>query len=272
MILLYTDFGLTGPYTGQMKAVLARHAPGVPVIDLMADAPSFSPKPAAYLLAALIAEFPPPAVFLCVVDPGVGTARRPIALNADGRLFVGPDNGLFELIRRRADHVEAAEIRWRPQRLSASFHGRDLFAPTAARLAVQGWEATVGAPDFTPLSAAEIARPDWPDDWDAVVYVDHYGNAMSGVRASARGGGYGWRVGGLLLDRVRTFGDAPPGAGLVYENSCGLLEIAVNSGSAAASFGLKPGDALELAASCNAASVAVASAVATSSSSRSSRS
>lgn len=257
MILLFTDFGLAGPYTGQMKAVLARHAPGVPVIDLMADAPNFSPKPAAYLLAALVAEFPPPAVFLCVVDPGVGTARRPIALNADGRLFVGPDNGLFELIRRRADHVEAAEIRWRPQRLSASFHGRDLFAPIAARLASSGWAATVAASDFAPLSAAEIARPDWPDDWDAVVYVDHYGNAMSGVRAAARGGGDSWVVGGGMLDRVRTFGEAPPGAGLVYENSCGLLEIAVNGGSAAAAFGLKPGDSLAPAA-LEAASVAAA--------------
>ena len=258
MILLFTDFGLTGPYTGQMKAALARHAPGVPVIDLMADAPSFSPKPAAYLLAALIAEFPPPAVFLCVVDPGVGTARRPIALNADGRLFVGPDNGLFELVRRRADHVEAAEIRWRPQRLSASFHGRDLFAPIAARLAVQGWEATVGAPDFAPLNPAEIARPDWPDDWNAVVYVDHYGNAMSGARAATRGGGDSWRIGGGTLDRVRTFGEAAPGAGLVYENSCGLLEIAVNGGSAAAAFGLKPGDSLAPASS-SAASAAAAS-------------
>lgn len=253
MILLFTDFGLLGPYTGQMKAVLARQAPGVPVIDLMADAPSFSPKPAAYLLAALIAEFPPPAVFLCVVDPGVGTARRPIALNADGRLFVGPDNGLFELVRRRADHVAAAEIRWRPQRLSASFHGRDLFAPITARLAVQGWEAMVATPDFAPLSAAEIARPDWPDDWDAVVYVDHYGNAMSGVRASTPGAGEGWRLGGETPARLRTFGEAAPGAGLVYENSCGLLEIAVNGGSAAAAFGLKPGDSL-LSAATGAAS------------------
>lgn len=254
MILLFTDFGLTGPYTGQMKAVLARHAPGVPVIDLMADAPNFSPKPAAYLLAALVTEFPPPAVFLCVVDPGVGTARRPIVLNADGRVFVGPDNGLFELVRRRADQVEAAEIRWRPQRMSASFHGRDLFAPIAARLAVQGWETTVAAPDFTPLDSADVARPDWPDDWNAVVYVDHYGNAMSGVRASVRGAGDDWRVGGETPARMRTFGDAPPGAGLIYENSCGLLEIAVNGGSAAAVFGLKPGDPLAVAGAAGAAS------------------
>lgn len=245
MIVLFTDFGLTGPYTGQMKAALARGAPGVPVIDLLADAPSFSPKPAAYLLAALAAEFPPPAVFLCVVDPGVGTDRRPIVVNADGRRFVGPDNGLFELVRRRAEMVEAAEIRWRPQCLSASFHGRDLFAPVAARLASLGWDATVQAPDFTPLDSAEIARPDWPDDWEAAVYVDHYGNVMSGVRAAARGGDASWRVGGRRLPRARTFGEVGAGAGLVYENSCGLLEIAVNGGSAAAVFGLKPGDSLD---------------------------
>lgn len=245
MILLFTDFGLTGPYTGQMKAVLAREAPGAAIIDLLADAPNFSPKPAAYLLAALAAEFPQPSVFLCIVDPGVGTARRPVVMRADGRVFVGPDNGLFELVRRRAAAVEAAEVLWRPQRLSASFHGRDLFAPIAARLAASGWAATVKSPDFAPLTAAEIARPDWPDDWDAAVYVDGYGNVMTGVRAAARQVGASWRVGGATLVRARTFGDQPPGAGLVYENSCGLLEIAVNAGSAAAAFGLKPGDLLE---------------------------
>jgi S-adenosyl-L-methionine hydrolase (adenosine-forming) len=244
MILLFTDFDLTGPYTGQMKAVLARHAPGVAVIDLMADAPAFAPRPAAYLLAALADQLPPPCVFLCVVDPGVGTARRPIALNADGKIFVGPDNGLLELVRRRAQVVEAAEILWRPPRLSASFHGRDLFAPIAAGLAAQGWGITAVGPDFRPLAQTEIARDDWPDDWPAAVYVDPYGNVMSGVRAASVATDATFQVGDVLLPRARTFADVPPGAGLVYENSCGLLEIAVNSGSAAATYGLKIGDGL----------------------------
>src|SRR5882757_10859172 len=135
MIALFTDFGLSGPYTGQMVAVLQQTAPGVPVIQLFADAPAGNPKAAAYLLAAYAAWFPPGTVFLCVVDPGVGGARAPLMIDADGRWYVGPDNGLFELLLRRAKSAQTRAITWRPEKLSASFHGRDLFAPAAAQLA-----------------------------------------------------------------------------------------------------------------------------------------
>src|SRR6516225_3271364 len=129
MIVLFSDFGLEGPYTGQVKTVLYRIASAVPVIDLFADAPAGSPKPAAYLLAAYAVWFPPGTVFLAVIDPGVGGARAPIIVEAAGRWYVGPDNGLFELLLRRTENARTWEILWRPQALSASFHGRDLFAP-----------------------------------------------------------------------------------------------------------------------------------------------
>src|ERR1700730_14578180 len=135
MIVLFTDFGLAGPYTGQVTAVLHQAAPGVPINQLFADAPSMRPKPAAYLLAAYGAWFPAGTVLLCVVDPGVGGARRAVVVEADGRLYVGPDNGLFDIVSRRALNPRLSEITWRPPSLSASFHGRDLFAPVAARLA-----------------------------------------------------------------------------------------------------------------------------------------
>src|SRR5690348_11690170 len=179
MIVLFTDFGLAGPYTGQMKTVLARQAPGIPVIDLFADAPSRHPKAAAYLLAAYAAWFPPDTVFLCVVDPGVGGARAALALEADGRWYVGPDNGLFELARRRAKSTRVFEITEQPADLSASFHGRDLFAPAAARL------ARGETPQMAARDPAFGRRHDWPDDLAEIVYVDHYGNAMTGLRASA---------------------------------------------------------------------------------------
>ena len=95
MIALFTDFGLHGPYTGQMKAALHQMAPGTPVIDLFADAPVGNPRASAYLLAVYAAWFPAGTVFLCVVDPGVGGARPPVILEADGRWYVGPGNGLF---------------------------------------------------------------------------------------------------------------------------------------------------------------------------------
>jgi len=129
MIVLFTDFGLEGPYTGQVAAVLQQEAPAVPVISLFADLPPGEAKPAAYLLAAYAKWFPTGTVLLCVVDPGVGSDRRALTVEADGRLYVGPDNGLFEIVLRRAAHAGIWQITWRPAALSASFHGRDLFAP-----------------------------------------------------------------------------------------------------------------------------------------------
>ena len=232
MILVFTDFGLGGSYMGEMRAVLLRRAPQVPVVDLMADAPAFRPDLAAYLLAALWPTAEPGDVVLAVVDPGVGTERRPLAVEIDGRWLVGPDNGLFERVLRRGGKVETYRVAWQPPRLSASFHGRDLFAPVAAALA---------AGDRSALLPAEMRRfPDWPDDLPAVVHVDGYGNAITGLRASALASA-GLAAGGQTLARARTFGEAPAGAAFWYENSSGLAEIAVNGGSAAARLGLVPG-------------------------------
>ena len=110
MIVLFTDFGLDGPYTGQMKAVLHRETPDATVVDLFADAPAGNPKAAAYLLAAYAAWFPAGTVFLCVVDPGVGGARPAVVVEADGRRYVGPGNGLFELVQRRAAAEQRALV------------------------------------------------------------------------------------------------------------------------------------------------------------------
>nr|AKQ01249.1 putative protein, putative protein [uncultured proteobacterium Rifle_16ft_4_minimus_1560] len=132
MIVLFTDFGLTDPYVGQLHAVLAREAPGAPVIDLFHSVPDFNIRAGAYLLPAYAREFPPGTVFVCVVDPGVGSGRRAVMLKADKCWYVGPDNGLFEMVQRRATEYECRAIRWRPPGMSASFHGRDLFAPGRA--------------------------------------------------------------------------------------------------------------------------------------------
>ena len=98
MIVLFTDFGVSGPYVGQMKAVLHQTAPGVPIVDLLHEAPAFDPRLSAYLLAAYAREFPTGSVFVCVVDPGVGSARRPVIARVGGRVYVGPDNGLLHAV------------------------------------------------------------------------------------------------------------------------------------------------------------------------------
>lgn len=240
MIALFTDCGLLGPYTGQMKAVLQRTAPGVPVVDLFADAPVGNPRASAYLLAAYATWFPAGTVLLCVVDPGVGGTRPPVILAADRRWYVGPGNGLFELVERRAGETRRWNIDWRPERLSASFHGRDLFAPVAGML------ARGEPPPGSPCKDGADRRPDWPDDLSEIVYVDHFGNALTGMRAATLPPTARLDVAGQVLERARTFSDLPPGAPFWYENSNGLAEIAVNQGRADRVLGLSIGAAVEI--------------------------
>jgi len=236
VIILFTDFGLEGPYVGQMKAVLHREAPGVPIIDLFSDAPAHKPKAAAYLLAAYHKEFPADSVFLCVVDPGVGSARGAIMVQAEGRWFVGPDNGLFDIVGRRARHARWWDIAWQPEHVSASFHGRDIFAPVAARLACGG------TPPGEQRKRGSKVVAGWPDELPELVYIDSFGNAMTGIRASMVRDDSVLVIRNVALRRARTFSDVPVGKAFWYENANGLVEIAVNRGSAKQTLKLEVGD------------------------------
>ncbi len=224
MIILYTDFGIGSPYTGQLKAVLHQETAHLPIIDLHADLASFNVRAAAYLLAAYVEKFPPESVFLCIVDPGVGSARRPVAVQCQKRWFIGPDNGLFKVLPLHFADTRMWEIVWRPDRLSSTFHGRDLFAPVAAR---------ISRGDATGLRILEN-RPQqaWPADCWEIVYVDHYGNLFSGLRASQLAPSARLQLNGRSLYRAATFSDVAEGSGFWYENSIGLVEITVNQGRA----------------------------------------
>ncbi len=239
MIVLFTDFGLNGPYVGQMKSVLAQLSPDSLVIDLMHDAPSFDPEASAYLLAALVGEFPDNSVFLCVVDPGVGSRRKPVVMNSGKQWFVGPDNGLFDVI---ALHAKAARdsswwcINWLPQRLSSSFHGRDLFAPVAAMLA--NGEPVPGEL----LSIEGRHKSVMEKDLAKIIYIDHFGNAISGIREASVAADQTLIVNGYQFDWARTFSDVNLGDGFWYANANGLVEIAVNQGRANQQYNLEVGD------------------------------
>lgn len=239
MIVLFTDFGVADPYVGQMHAVLAREAPRERIVDLLHAVPDFDIRAGAYLLPALAAEFPPGSVFVGVVDPGVGGARRPVMLHADERWYVGPDNGLFHIVARRARGLDTWTIEWRPEHLSASFHGRDLFAPVAARLARGDWPPSVPS-QLTPPEGS------WPDDLLAVVYIDHYGNATTGLRAEKIGPDAVLHVAGRQLQHAAVFSAVTPGMPFWYENSIGLVEIALNQGSASQTLGLRLGQEIKL--------------------------
>lgn len=241
MIILFTDFGWNGPYAGQIKAVLHTQAPDETVIDLMHDAPSFNPRAAAYLLAALADEFPQGTVFLGVIDPGVGDpARRPAIVKADGRWFVGPDNGLFNVVAMRASRLQWWDINWQPRRLSHTFHGRDLFAPVVARI-VNG--------EHLPGDEQRVEdrlQTDWPEDLAQIIYIDHFGNAITGIRAAVMVDQTMIQCNGYTLKRANTFSDVEKGQGFWYENSVGLVEIAINSGRADTKLGLNLGDSIQM--------------------------
>lgn len=239
MIVLFTDFGDGGPYVGQMKAVLAQHAPAVAVIDLLNDAPAFDVTASAHLLAAYMGSFPVGTIFLAIIDPTVGSAeRKPVIAKVDGRYFVGPGNGLFDVVAARGSEVQWWEIDWRPESLSHSFHGRDLFAPVAARLAMG---------EFPQVRLLPFPRPSVDTgDLCRIIYIDHYGNAITGLRAGKLDRRSGLRLGETLLRYARTFSSVPHGQAFWYENANGLVEIAANQGHAARLLSLGLGDTITI--------------------------
>ncbi|MFN7086371.1 MAG: S-adenosyl-l-methionine hydroxide adenosyltransferase family protein [Burkholderiales bacterium] len=234
-IYLFTDFGAADIYVGQLKSVLYRHAPDAPVIDLLHEADPFNVRAGAHLLAALAAELPAESVTLAVIDPGVGGARAPVMLRADDRWFVGPDNGLLSVVAARARSAEIFPVTWIPEQLSASFHGRDLFAPVAAAIASGRWRAE--GRQRTARLAIEFGAGDLAE----IVYIDHYGNAFTGLRARGVSRDARLAIGGRRIAHARVFSEALAGAAFWYENSIGLLEIAANGASAARGLGLEIG-------------------------------
>ena len=232
-IFLFTDLGAADIYVGQVKAVLQQRASNVPVIDLLHDAPAFNAQSSAHLLAALAMQIPPGSVTLAVVDPGVGGARDAVALVADGNWFIGPDNGLLSVLAVRAKARTYWRITWRPEKLSASFHSRDLFAPVTA--AIARGEFPAGKAE----SVARLSVDFGGNDLGEIIYIDHYGNAFTGLRAHDLPRDARIVANGRCLKHARVFSDVPAGEVFWYENSLGLVEIAGNACSAAENLGLQ---------------------------------
>jgi hypothetical protein len=236
MLALFTDFGADDIYVGQVKVALLRHAAaGTAIIDVLHTAPNYDAQAGAHLLAALARWYPPDCVFLAVVDPGVGSERDAVVLQADGQMFVGPDNGLLSVVAARAAVSKTWRITWRPAALSASFHGRDLFAPMAAW--VSRGELSSDKLDETTGLRVQLDSDDLAD----IIYIDHYGNALTGLRAGALPKNARLGIKGTDVEYARVFSDVPAGQAFWYENSIGLVEIAVNRGSAQTQLDLRVG-------------------------------
>ena len=231
MIALYTDFGLSDPYVGQMHAAVLARAPGTAIVDLHHYAPTFAPGPGALLLEALVPFLPAQAVVVGVVDPGVGTERGSLAVWSRGHWFVGPDNGLFSPLLADPGAEAYRLVFPGKDSASASFHGRDIFAPVAAEL-VRGDRMVLGQAVTDPVRLAPRR--------EQVIYADHYGNLITGLPGPADTSA-GLCIAGKELAYARTFGAVEPGELFWYGNSLGLVEVAAREASARGLLGAAEG-------------------------------
>lgn len=265
IITLTTDFGTRDSYVGAMKGVILGLCPDAQLVDITHEIAPQDITAAAFVMHTCVDAFPAGTVHLVVVDPGVGTQRHPLALQTPLAFYVGPDNGVLSLILQAAmTRWSAAELRavalseprfWRDQ-VSATFHGRDMFAPVAAYLARGVEIAAMGRPlPIDTLVKLPIPEPIWSGSQSLqgeVVYVDHFGNCVSNITATHLA-----QIGSLVTVRVkvgshqfdsikRTFGDVTPGTALALISSSGNLEIALRNGNASGTLQIAPGERVVL--------------------------
>lgn len=249
LITLLTDFGLRDPFVGVMRGVIATIAPEVRVVDLTHAIPAQDVAQGAFWLARSFAYFPAGTVHVAVVDPGVGSARRPLVVRSAGHLFVGPDNGLLApLLAAPGAVARRLDERWGLPALSRTFHGRDLFAPAAARLSAGslGFEQ-VGALVTDPHPARGVAPVVSPGGVDGhVVVVDHFGNLITDLSQEHLSPGCSVQIAGRQLPVRGTYAEASPGEPLALVGSFGTIEIAVRDGDAARTLGVGAGEPVAL--------------------------
>lgn len=273
IVTLTTDFGLADPYVGAMKGVILSIVPDAHLVDITHQIRPQEIRQTAFVLYAVWPFFPPSTVHLVVVDPGVGTRRRPIAAQTAHGLFVGPDNGVFSYVMAQEPVqglVELDDPQYRLAQVSHTFHGRDVFAPAAAhlaagvplhRLGLAVCDPVTLAPPALSVSSGQVRGE--------VIYIDHFGNAITSIGrlswegdvlslqpAFAEDGSSGTDIpaaqasvsaGRRELRGVRrTYGEVDAGEVLALVGSTGHLELAVREGSGAEALGLQPGDAVEL--------------------------
>ncbi len=255
LITLTTDFGSVDHYVGTMKGVILSIGPEIQMVDISHNIPPFSLWSAAYTIDQAASEYPPQTVHVVVVDPGVGTSRKGIVVEVGGHVFVAPDNGVLSLVLARNSSWRAFEItnaRLMRKQVSATFHGRDIFAPVAAHLASgranpssvgPGAHDLVLLPHTSPLQLG-------PGLWQGTVLsTDRFGNVVTNFQPELIHG----RTFELRIDRHpvidqlrRNFAEAGPGETFAYVGSSGYLEIGMNQASAATELQSKPGNLLQL--------------------------
>ncbi|MEO6392418.1 MAG: SAM-dependent chlorinase/fluorinase [Pyrinomonadaceae bacterium] len=257
-ITLLSDFGMADYFVGAVKGAVLSIAPAAVLVDLTHEIPAHDIATGAFALSAAYAEFPAGTIHLAVVDPGVGSSRRAIAIQTRDYFFVGPDNGLFSLIYdRELDRriFQLTEVKYFRRSESTTFDGRDVFAPVAAHLA-NGVSITEFGPEVH-----DPVRPPWPipqagSDGSisgTIIHIDHFGNCVTNItkeqlNRSGPADKYDLQIGPHRIDRQFNSyeGGGSSGEPLILWGSAGYLEISMRKASAALSLGIKTGDHLRL--------------------------
>jgi len=250
IITLTTDFGQTDGYVGAMKGVMLGICPEAILVDISHGIRPQAVQQAAYVLSTATPYFPAGSVHVVVVDPGVGTERRAVVVQTGSALYVAPDNGTLSLVLQQ-ERVETAiqltDPAFRRSRVSATFHGRDIFAPAAAHLA----RGTAPSEMGDPVSPSELVslpmlepQPRPEGNWEGeILHIDHFGNLITSLRICNAPSLIAVVVQGRRIHALRdTFGDVEPGELVAYAGSSGHLEIAVRDGNAARALDMDIGD------------------------------
>ncbi len=256
VITLMTDFGTGDPFVAEMKGTILKICPDARIVDLTHDIPPFDVRKAAFLLARSFDKFPEGTVHVVVVDPGVGTPRKPVLIVTRRYYFVGPDNGVLSLAASKDGIEEVREIASKDFMLpvvSSTFHGRDIFAPTAARLAC-GFPPSEAGPLLDSLSRIEFPAPKREGESvvGEVIYVDRFGNLVTNVPPNAldfkEGAKYLVEVGGRTLEVpfLKSYGFAEEGELLLTIGSFDLIELAANLRNASRMLGIREGAEIKI--------------------------
>jgi S-adenosylmethionine hydrolase len=249
IITLTTDFGLADGYVGTLQGVILSIAPQATLVSLSHDVPPQNVPAGAFVLYQSVPFFPPDAIHLVVVDPGVGSARRALAVRTPHGTFVAPDNGVLSYVLAATDVEEAVSLTqpaYRLPHVSATFHGRDVFAPAAAHLANGVPLAELG-PRAINLVRLPMPQPEPTLQGDLVahvMHVDRFGNLVLDVAAEALAGRATFELAGRKIERLsHTFADVEPGELVAYVGSTrGHVEIGLRNGNAARELGVGVGD------------------------------
>ena len=237
LIALVTDFGTADYYVGAMKGVILSIDPDAVIVDITHEIKPQDISSAAFILAACHKDFPLGTIFVCVVDPGVGTTRRKIIVESNDQIFVGPDNGVFSFVLNDAPTITAIENeKYFHHPVSSTFHGRDIFAPVAAHLSRGVTPSEIGSRINDPIVLPAI-RPEKMDDntiEGCVIHIDRFGNIVTNITADMAADAVELILSGRsITERHEFYAGAEPGKFFMIPGSAGFIEISLNGRSAA---------------------------------------